>query len=272
MFKKLLQNISSIITQALMLFTIPWLWISLCYLIPPLTPLGLFFLRFFEIIKNCKGDAFPIMKSNLECGCTSTSYYTKNVEIGTITNSYGAKIGSITAEETGEYESTDYRRWVFVSPQAAIIYVLIYPFIRIVAFIFSILALFTNKFYVQISQPEDYSKSRYNEFLLCYFDVVYKRNGKNIREENKQNIIRQKSSYESKKEKRIDPIITISSIILPSIAGTGFVIAFFGVLTSLSNPKRLKACLKYLKLFSIILLVYAAIVLGVIIAIRSQMS
>ena len=201
-FRKIKQNVSSIITQTLMLLTIPWhliaiiiyLIIKMLYLIFAVlfstsgnTFIMILFTRFAKhliIIKHYKKEAFPIYFKN-----PAYKYYlffkdTVAVETGSIYSNYGRKIGSVVEKRLCTNKIKDIRKYMFTSRKVALLYVLMYPILRIISFLFSIIALFTDTFYVQISAPKDYDKRKYNEFLLCYFDVVYKRSDTKIAKPN----------------------------------------------------------------------------------------
>lgn len=130
--------------------------------------------KHIDIIKKFKQDAFYIFVKN-----PGYSYYLyfhemQDVETGSVYSNYGRKIGSITQKRLFNYKIKDTRKYVFTSKKIAWLYFFLYPILRIISFLFSVLAIFTNKFYVQISAPKDYNKCNYNKFLLCFFDIVYK--------------------------------------------------------------------------------------------------
>lgn len=264
----ILKKISSIFTQIFMLLTIPLMMLSvtgiLCF--------GIGFLMIHGIvgkIKDVKKESFIILEDNYNYGI-ETEYYTyttKEKVAHDIYDNYGSKIGSYeTIEDVehaggGDLFETKYK---FISWKVAIKYVFLYPFLRIISLFLSILALFTNKFYIQISSPNDYSAERYSQFAHCYFDIVYRRSDKQIEKLNKEKTKAEKEPFFDKEFSGIGAAFLLPLAIVWFIFS--ILLLILGSLVCLGNKEKFKKWEEYLGIIDTLKIILLGLIYSSIMA------
>ena len=242
------KKIGAIISQVFLLLTIPLLWGSVLYIL--CFGIGLFMTYgVLSQFKEGKKDSFPFME---ERGFSFSSG-TRNVEVGGIYTSSGHKVASITSRETYDDSSIfDNFKWCYVDIKGLAVYIILYPFLRIISLVASILALFTNKFYVRFTEP--YANAGYNEFLHCYFDIIY------IKDED----VRADHIEETKNSP--EEAITIFGdklpkwlLVLPPVGPIFFVISLCRIFIWLGHSKKMLAAFKDLYVTLIPTIIYCLI-------------
>ena len=116
-----------------------------------------------------------LFKTNKNYGSVSVHSYTPTTS-SSIFNNAGVKVGTITTKgETETWLDTDDRDYV---PRylLVLLYMLYFPINRIFVILLSIIAIFTDKFYVSGKIPDDYDPSKYSRALYTWFNIIYERN------------------------------------------------------------------------------------------------
>ena len=203
-------------------------WISMGTMIVS----GGYFIFYFLIVHmNCfqDGKSSYFLKPNSEYGSWSCYSYTDKVENDIFDNN-GKKVGSYQSNgKTHSGWSEDDRKYT-PRPLLFIIYIFIFPILKLCSLIASFLALFTNRFYVSVKAPDDYSHEKYSRALHCLINVVVERS-ENGREKyiqkrmNKEEKLRIKQEQKLiKKEKREENKKTADKILGIALKILGLII------------------------------------------------
>lgn len=224
-------------------------------------------------IKDFKKDSYTFLTANPSFGMEYTTTWTETKEHNIYNNS-GQKIGSYETKEEKSGVSEDYCKYSFAYRWRAILYWFLYPILRVISLVLSIIALpislFTDRFYVQIASPEDYDDVTYSQPLHCWLDVVYKRRIYSREEYVRAKERKKQLRLEAKKNRYFAPI-EIGAIFLvpifPPVFIGAFLWGFFGTLVTMGNPERVKEPLKILLIWLLSLpvaAIYAAFIFWLI--------
>ena len=265
-------KLSRFFTQLFMLLTIPILVAGVPYILCFGLGLLMIYLVMTQIYEHKGSSIYPFFEPSYGGVELKERKVTKEHDIK---DKYGVKIGSYETEETEEYYSGSmfsYSRnapiWKFG------LYILCYPFLRIVSFVASFIALFTDKFYVQITTPDDYNvhPEKYSRFLLCYFDIVCERDEKAI----ERYYAREKRRIEKEsKEPKIDKKELFEAIGLcffPPLTVINFIYCIIVLLTTLDKPKERKEILLLLKVSICMIIFWIVVAFSIIIPIELRAS
>lgn len=152
------------------------------------------------------GRSSYFLKKNKKYGKLSFSSYTDTVQ-NNIYDDNGNKVGSYeTKGETHSGYTEDNREFLARYP-LFIIYMLLFPIHRVLALFASFLSLFTNRFYVSVEAPTDYSHIKYYRSLHSLFNIVAERSVKRqnkIIEKQKEKERRKENLLKAKEEKKFE--------------------------------------------------------------------
>ena len=252
---KFLRGIAEIITQVLMLLTIPAMIVSGLYIV--FWGLGKYMVYFLMArIKDFKKDSYTFLSDNYSYGMEYNTHWTEKHEHN-IYDKHGNKIGSYETTEEKSGVSEDIFKYQFAKRGPTVLYWFLYPLLRIISLILSVsslfISMFTNRFYVQISCPEDYDDVKYNQFLHCWLDVVYERKITSrdvfIFERERKKEEKKQKKQERLQNRYFEPLEIVSIFIAPIVPPVFialFLWGIFGTLVTLGNPKKIKGAIKIL--------------------------